>query len=89
MITWGDAASGGNSTSVAKYIQSGVVKIIPSRRSFVALKKTATIVAWGEVGWGSEREGLIFPLRIYDCFIVLAVYYVGLKTCDQRCSAHF
>lgn len=48
VITWGDAKSGGNSSSVASKLR-GVKKIIESETAFCAIRSSGDIVVWGTV----------------------------------------
>ena len=48
VVTWGDSELGGNSSSVAAHIMSGVKAIISGQFSFAALKYDGSVYSWGK-----------------------------------------
>jgi len=48
VITWGENAHGGNSSSVQHLLQEEVVQVVGSRFAFAALKVNGSLVVWGE-----------------------------------------
>ena len=47
MITWSNNEYGGNSSSVANSINSGVIEIFSTQRAFAALKSDGSVITWG------------------------------------------
>ena len=47
VITWGNGAWGGNSSSVSEHLSSGVRQIFSTRFAFAALKDDGSVVTWG------------------------------------------
>ena len=48
VVTWGDAAKGGNSKAVASML-TGVTHIVATQASFAALKGDGSVVSWGHI----------------------------------------
>jgi sugar lactone lactonase YvrE len=59
VVTWGDEWSGGNSTSVASELASGVVEIFPAGSGFIALKSNGSVVTWGGYGMGAGNSSSV------------------------------
>mmetsp|Transcript_83461 Transcript_83461/g.194041 ORF Transcript_83461/g.194041 Transcript_83461/m.194041 type:complete len:103 (-) Transcript_83461:21-329(-) len=47
VVTWGDAANGGDSKPVAEQLKGGVVSVCSSGGAFAALKVEGSVVTWG------------------------------------------
>lgn len=89
VVTWGVASNGGDSSSVAASISSGVVKVYQARShswslypegSFAALKSDGSVVTWGAQSAGADSAPVASQLtsgvvRIYSG----PGYYVALK----------
>lgn len=58
VVTWGDAASGGNSSSVAWSLGSGVVQGFPNSQAFAALKADGSVVVWGDSLYGGNSGAI-------------------------------
>ena len=52
VVTWGDSNSGGDSSSVASQLESGVKTVHPGRHAFAALKHDGSLVVWGRDTYG-------------------------------------
>ena len=52
VVTWGESGSGGDSSSVASELSSGVAKIFSTHTAFAALKDDGSVVTWGESDYG-------------------------------------
>ncbi len=49
VITFGRNTQGGDSSSVASALSSGIVKVVATATAFSALKNDGTVVSWGQV----------------------------------------
>ena len=58
VITWGRSSSGGDSSSVADQLSSGVVQIFSTGFAFAALKADGSVVTWGTSGWGGDSRSV-------------------------------
>ena len=58
VITWGRSSSGGDSSSVAEQLSSGVVQIFSNGFAFAALKDDDSVVTWGTSGWGGDSSSV-------------------------------
>jgi alpha-tubulin suppressor-like RCC1 family protein len=47
VVTWGDPSYGGDSSSVADQLSSGIIQIFSINNSFAALKSDGSVVTWG------------------------------------------
>jgi uncharacterized glyoxalase superfamily protein PhnB len=56
VITWGDAAYGGNSSSVAGSLSSNVTAVYSSGYAFAALKSDGSVVTWGDASYGGNSS---------------------------------
>ena len=54
LVTWGRASAGGDSSSVADDLRSGVSKIYWNSLSFAALKTDGSVVTWGDPRYGGS-----------------------------------
>jgi len=54
VVTWGSAAEGGNSTTVAASLSSGVVAIYSTEEAFAALKSNGSVITWGGINGGNS-----------------------------------
>jgi len=69
VVTWGKAGRGGDSSTVAQFLQSGVVKVYATQQAFAARLDNGTVVAWGEVGDGGDASAVQAQLHdITDVF---------------------
>ena len=58
VVTWGDAGSGGDSSSVSAGLSSGVVNIFSTYSAFAALKSNGSVVTWGYSGSGGNSSSV-------------------------------
>ncbi len=56
MVTWGAAATGGDSSTVATELGSGVTTVFSSRYAFAALKSDGSVVTWGASSSGGDSS---------------------------------
>ena len=69
VVTWGDASVGGDCSSVAHQLQSGVVNIWANAGAFVAAKSDGSLVTWGDPSAGGDMNTLNQDTRAYvDCW---------------------
>ena len=62
VITWGGNDTGGNSSSVASSIDSGVIEIFSTDGAFAALKSDGSVVTWGNSVVGGNSTMVAFSL---------------------------
>lgn len=62
VVTWGDASSGGDSSSVAADLV-GIAKIFSTRRAFAALSNSGKIVTWGYGPHGGDSSAVVDLLQ--------------------------
>ena len=60
MVTWGTTGWGGDSSSVASDLASGVSKIFSTNEAFAALKTDGSVVTWG--GYGGDSSSVASSL---------------------------
>jgi hypothetical protein len=58
VVTWGAFSFGGNSTSVAQMLNSGVVGIASTRTAFAAMKEDGSVVTWGSSDFGGDSSSV-------------------------------
>uniref|UniRef100_UPI0010BDEFC2 DUF4347 domain-containing protein n=1 Tax=Synechococcus sp. UW140 TaxID=368503 RepID=UPI0010BDEFC2 len=58
VITWGNSDYGGDSSSVASSLSSGVSQIFSNYLSFAALKEDGSVVTWGGAPWGGDSSSV-------------------------------
>ena len=63
VVTWGASDYGGNSSSVASHLQSGVVDIFSNTFSFAALKDDGSVVSWGNSIRGGDSSSVSNQLQ--------------------------
>ena len=63
VITWGDPLSGGDSSSVAFSLQSGVSQIFSTSAAFAALKQDGSVITWGDDGLGGDSSSVASYLK--------------------------
>jgi hypothetical protein len=63
VVTWGQASAGGDSGSVAKKLQDGVVHIFTTGYAFAALKEDGSIVSWGDPGRGGDSSKALAGIK--------------------------
>ena len=54
VVTWGDPDTGGDSSSVAGDLQSGVTQLFATSFAVAALKEDGSVVTWGHHGHGGD-----------------------------------
>jgi hypothetical protein len=59
VVTWGNSYYGGNSSSVAAALSSGVVAVYSTLYAFAALKSDGSIVAWGDADYGGTAPSSV------------------------------
>eukprot|EP01060_Flectonema_neradi_P016591 TRINITY_DN2320_c4_g1_i1.p1 TRINITY_DN2320_c4_g1~~TRINITY_DN2320_c4_g1_i1.p1 ORF type:complete len:4269 (+),score=762.65 TRINITY_DN2320_c4_g1_i1:44-12850(+) len=65
VIAWGSLSGGGDATTVASLLQSGVHSIVATDNAFTAIKTDGTVVSWGSVSQGgSSPPGLTNVLSV-------------------------
>ena len=55
-VVWGSSNYGGDSSSVASELSSGVSTIFSNSSSFAALKNDGSVVTWGDSGAGGDSS---------------------------------
>ncbi|MDA9700050.1 Ig-like domain-containing protein [Synechococcus sp. AH-736-M02] len=63
VVTWGSNLHGGDSSSVASQLQSGVTQIFTSRSAFAALKADGSVVTWGRTSHGGDSSNVVSQLK--------------------------
>ncbi|CAE8636008.1 unnamed protein product [Polarella glacialis] len=56
VITWGDVASGGDSSLVADRLQEAVVQVVGNDRAFAAIKSGGSVITWGDEDYGADSS---------------------------------
>ena len=56
VVTWGDDVNGGDSSSVAAKLTSGVKKLYSTDTAFAALKTDGSVVSWGDLDWIPRKK---------------------------------
>jgi hypothetical protein len=56
VVTWGRAATGGNSSEVAPLLTEGVVQVCGNGFAFAAIKANGSVVTWGHAGAGGNSS---------------------------------
>jgi hypothetical protein len=56
VVTWGNTASGGNSSTVTSLLASGVTNIFSTATAFAALKSDGSVVTWGDSLFGGDSS---------------------------------
>ena len=54
VATWGGSLAGGDSSTVASSLSSGVTKLYSTDSAFAALKVDGSVVVWGDSLYGGE-----------------------------------
>ena len=62
VVTWGSGSSGGDSSSVASELSSGVINIFSNERAFAALKDDGSVVTWGRDVYGGDSSSVASEL---------------------------
>ena len=65
MVVWspgGTAIFGGNSSSVASSLSSGVTEIFSTDRAFAAIKSDGRVVTWGQSNYGGDSSSVASSL---------------------------
>ena len=58
LVAWGNAAQGGDTSSVSSLISSGVVDVVSSDAAYAALKSTGQVVTWGSSSYGGDSSSV-------------------------------
>ena len=58
VVTWGDAAYGGDSRGVAEQLSTGVQTVVGNSRAFAAVKVDGSVVTWGDAERGGDSRGV-------------------------------
>ncbi|MFM6339725.1 MAG: hypothetical protein ACKPGP_03500, partial [Dolichospermum sp.] len=56
VVTWGSSSYGGNSSTVASRLTSGVIQIFSTESAFAALKSDGSVVTWGAYSYGGDSS---------------------------------
>ena len=62
VVTWGDSSYGGDSSSVASELSSGVITIYSNNDAFAALKEDGSVVTWGSSNYGGDSSSVASEL---------------------------
>ena len=62
VVTWGSSNYGGDSSSVASELSSGVVEIFSNTGAFAALKEDGSVVTWGNSNYGGDSSSVTSEL---------------------------
>ncbi|OSO89834.1 hypothetical protein B7O87_10990 [Cylindrospermopsis raciborskii CENA303] len=62
VVTWGDSSYGGDSSSVASQLTSGVTQIFSTYYAFAALKSDGSVVTWGDSSGGGDSSSVASQL---------------------------
>jgi len=63
VITWGEINSGGNSSSVADELRSGITQIFSNSRAFVAVREDGDAFTWGSSSYGGYSQAVVNELN--------------------------
>ncbi|CAE8649001.1 unnamed protein product, partial [Polarella glacialis] len=63
VVAWGDAGSGGGSSSVADKLQEGVIKVAVNMSAFAALKEDGSVVTSGSGAFGGDSSSVADKLQ--------------------------
>ncbi|CAE8711531.1 unnamed protein product, partial [Polarella glacialis] len=63
VVTWGEADSGGGSSSVADKLQEGVVQVAGNDGAFAAVKDDGSVVTWGAAVYGGDSSSVADKLQ--------------------------
>ena len=66
MITWGDAASGGDSSAIKFELAEGVAALRDNMGAFAALKESGAVTTWGDKAFGHIYI-YIYVLQVPRC----------------------
>ena len=56
VVTWGLGSAGGDSSSVASSLSSGVTEIFSTELAYAALKSDGSVVTWGRSDYGGDSS---------------------------------
>jgi hypothetical protein len=62
VVTWGDQANGGNSSSVANQLANAVSQITSNYYAFAALKGDGSVITWGHSFYGGSSSSVASQL---------------------------
>ncbi len=62
VITWGNSDYGGDSSSVASQLKSGVKKIYSTDLAFAALREDGSLITWGRKAYGGVSSSVAAQL---------------------------
>ena len=61
VVSWGNAAGGGDSSAVSEQLQNDVLSLAASDHAFTALKNDGSLVSWGDADSGGVTPTLLDP----------------------------
>jgi len=59
VVAWGNSFTGGDSSSVAASLSSGVTAIYSNKGAFAAVKRDGSVVTWGNTDYGGDSSVLV------------------------------
>ncbi|WP_413360828.1 Ig-like domain-containing protein [Prochlorococcus sp. MIT 1201] len=74
VVTWGHSVFGGDSSSVATELSSGVNQIFSTSTAFAALKDDGSVVTWGSSGGDSSSVDLELSSGVNQIFSTLGAF---------------
>jgi alpha-tubulin suppressor-like RCC1 family protein len=80
VVTWGGPIYGGDSSSVADHLQSGVSQIFSTRYAFAALKSDGSVVTWGHWDFGGDSSSVADQLQSGVSQIFSTSAFAALKS---------
>ena len=77
VITWGQGSYGGDSSSVASDLTSGVTKLYASHRAFAAIKTDGSVITWGDSNYGGDSSSVASDLTsdVKDICVISIIYF--------------
>ena len=63
VITWGNSDYGGDSSSIAAHLKSGVKKIYSADSAFAAVKEDGSVITWGDEDSGGDSSSVAGQLK--------------------------
>ena len=76
MITWGNRASGGDSSAVQPALQD-VRSIAATGGAFAALRGDGVVVTWGELRYGGDSSAVQDQLKEVQCLFSTEYAFVA------------
>ena len=59
VVAWGDSGYGGDTTSVAHRLSTGVTSLFSTDRAFAALTEGGSVIVWGDHGYGGNADSTV------------------------------